>query len=216
MDNAIIATGNRDRDRARHSRAANPMAEDAALSAATPWDEVVRRYSAQVYRHAYRLTGNRHDAEDLTQDVFVRVFRYLFTYSAGTFEGWLHRITTNLFLDGVRRAKGIRLDTLSDDSGQQFAGRDGTPAQILDDHTLDADVQTALDTLGPGLRTAVVLCDIHGLSYDEIAGVLRIKRGTVGSRIHRGRAQMRAALPHRAPRRDGTACAAPPGGSPTP
>ena len=68
------------------------------------WDEVVRTHSARVYRLAYRLTGNAHDAEDLTQEVFVRVFRSLSSYTPGTFEGWLHRITTNLFLDGVRRA----------------------------------------------------------------------------------------------------------------
>ena len=67
------------------------------------WDEVVDQHSARVYRLAYRLTGNPHDAEDLTQEVFVRVFRSLHTYTPGTFEGWLHRITTNLFLDGARR-----------------------------------------------------------------------------------------------------------------
>ena len=67
------------------------------------WDEIVRTHSARVYRLAYRLTGNQHDAEDLTQEVFVRVFRSLSSYTPGTFEGWLHRITTNLFLDTVRR-----------------------------------------------------------------------------------------------------------------
>ena len=63
------------------------------------WDQIVTDHSARVYRLAYRLTGNRHDAEDLTQEVFVRVFRSLHTYTPGTMEGWLHRITTNLFLD---------------------------------------------------------------------------------------------------------------------
>ena len=70
------------------------------------WDEIVERHSDRVYRLAYRLTGNRHDAEDLTQEVFVRVFRSLDTYTPGTFEGWLHRITTNLFLDQARRSSG--------------------------------------------------------------------------------------------------------------
>ncbi|MFC2687604.1 MAG: sigma-70 family RNA polymerase sigma factor, partial [Arachnia propionica] len=66
---------------------------------APTWAELVRDHSAQVYRLAYRLTGNRHDAEDLTQDVFVRVFKSIHNFQPGTLEGWLHRITTNLFLD---------------------------------------------------------------------------------------------------------------------
>ena len=72
------------------------------------WEEIVDRHSDRVYRLALRLTGNRHDAEDLTQEVFVRVFRSLSGYTPGTFEGWLHRITTNLFLDSVRRKQRIR------------------------------------------------------------------------------------------------------------
>ena len=142
-----------------------------------------------------------HDAEDLTQDVFVRVFRSLSTYTPGTFEGWLHRITTNLFLDQVRRKQRIRFDALADDAADRLPGREPTPAQAYDDHHFDGDVQQALDALAPDFRAAVVLCDIEGLSYEEIAATLGIKLGTVRSRIHRGRAQLRAALEHRAPRR---------------
>src|SRR4051812_48484956 len=80
------------------------------------WDDVVRQHSARVYRLAYRLTGNQHDAEDLTQEVFVRVFRSLASYTPGTFEGWLHRITTNLFLDMARRRQRIRFEGLGDDA----------------------------------------------------------------------------------------------------
>src|SRR5918911_5395372 len=79
------------------------------------WDEIVAEHSTRVYRLAYRLTGNPHDAEDLTQEVFVRVFRSLASYTPGTFEVWLHRITTNLVLDGVRRKQRIRFDALPDD-----------------------------------------------------------------------------------------------------
>ena len=96
------------------------------------WDEVVREHSGRVYRLAYRLTGTVHDAEDLTQDVFVRVFRSLSSYTPGTFEGWLHRITTNLFLDGVRRKQRIRFDALADDAAERVSGREPPPDRAVD------------------------------------------------------------------------------------
>lgn len=160
------------------------------------WDEIVREHSARVYRLAFRLTGNRHDAEDLTQEVFVRVFRSLNSYTPGTFEGWLHRITTNLFLDQVRRKQRIRFDALPDDAADRLPGGDPGPERIWEHNNLDYDVQAALDSLAPDFRAAVVLCDIEGLSYEEIAATLDIKLGTVRSRIHRGRAQLREALNH--------------------
>ncbi|MGQ0842598.1 MAG: RNA polymerase sigma factor SigE [Sporichthyaceae bacterium] len=161
------------------------------------WEEIVREHSARVYRLAYRLTGDQHDAEDLTQEVFVRVFRSLSTYKPGTFEGWLHRITTNLFLDQVRRKQRIRFENFADDAHERLPGSEPTPAQLFDDRHLDADVQLALDELPPDFRVAVVLCDIEGLSYEEIAATLGIKLGTVRSRVHRGRSRLRAALEHR-------------------
>ncbi len=164
------------------------------------WEEVVQEHSARVYRLAYRLTGNRHDAEDLTQEVFVRVFRSLSSYTPGTFEGWLHRITTNLFLDQVRRKQRIRFDALPEDASDRLPGQaDLGPERAWEHNNLDHDVQAALDTLPPDFRAAVVLCDIEGLSYEEIAATLDIKLGTVRSRIHRGRAQLREALSHRRP-----------------
>ncbi|WP_286966359.1 MULTISPECIES: RNA polymerase sigma factor SigE [Arsenicicoccus] len=163
------------------------------------WDEVVREHSARVYRLAYRLTGNQHDAEDLTHDVFVRVFRSLDRYQPGTFEGWLHRITTNVFLDRMRRKQRIRFDALSDEGAARLPSREIGPEQAYADGTFDDDVQRALDALKPEFRAAVVLCDIEGLTYDEIADALGIKLGTVRSRIHRGRAQLRSALAHRDP-----------------
>jgi RNA polymerase sigma factor (sigma-70 family) len=163
------------------------------------WEELVRDYSAQVYRLAYRLTGNPYDAEDLTQDVFVRVFKSLHRFQPGTFEGWLHRITTNLFLDGARRKQKIRFDGLADGSAERVPSTWPTPSEQLSDADLDHDVAAALAALAPEFRAAVVLCDIEGLSYDEISIVLDIKIGTVRSRIHRGRAQLRTALAHRRP-----------------
>lgn len=175
------------------------VVSDAQAWVPPSWDEIVREHSTRVYRLAFRLTGNAHDAEDLTQDVFVRVFRSLSTYTPGTFEGWLHRITTNLFLDGARRKQRIRFDALGDDAAERLQGREPTPEKALADRTFDADVQAALDALAPDFRAAVVLCDIEGLSYEEIAATLGVKLGTVRSRIHRGRAQLREALEHRAP-----------------
>jgi RNA polymerase sigma factor (sigma-70 family) len=164
------------------------------------WEEVVAQHSGRVYRLAYRLTGNPHDAEDLTQEVFVRVFRSLSSYTPGTFEGWLHRITTNLFLDQARRKSKIRFDALAEDADQRMPGRLPSPdSQVLDTY-FDDDVEAALASLPPDFRAAVVLCDVEGLSYDEIADVLGLKLGTVRSRIHRGRAMLRKALAHRAPK----------------
>jgi RNA polymerase sigma factor (sigma-70 family) len=163
------------------------------------WEEIVRDHSARVYRLAYRLTGNPHDAEDLTHDVFIRVFRSLGSYQPGTFEGWLHRITTNAFLDKMRRKQRIRFDALSDDAAARLPTREVGPEQSYTDTHFDDDVQRALDALSADFRAAVVLCDIEGLSYEEIASTLGIKLGTVRSRIHRGRSQLREALAHRAP-----------------
>ena len=175
------------------------------------WEEVVEQHSARVYRLAYRLTGNVHDAEDLTQDVFVRVFRSLHTYQPGTFEGWLHRITTNVFLDKMRRKQRIRFDALSDESAARLPSRGPGPEQRYHDAHFDDDVQRALDALSPDFRAAVVLCDIEGLSYEEVAATLGIKLGTVRSRIHRGRAQLRESLAHRAPQPKTTPRRAPAG-----
>ena len=178
-----------------------PAVGDAAAVGWEPpsWDEIVRTHSQRVYRLAYRLTGNQYDAEDLTQEVFIRVFRSLSSYTPGTFEGWLHRITTNLFLDMVRRRARIRFDSLGEDAADRLPGREPSPERLYVDTHMDADIEQALAALQPEFRAAVVLCDIEGLSYEEIATTLGVKLGTVRSRIHRGRSQLRAALEHRAP-----------------
>lgn len=167
------------------------------------WDYVVENHSAKVFRLAYRLTGNKFDAEDLTQEVFVRAFRSLSTFKPGTLDGWLHRITTNLFLDQARRKQRIRFDPLADDVESRLAGADPGPERHFEFNNLDVDVAAALEALPPDFRAAVVLCDMEGLSYDEVAHVLGIKLGTVRSRIHRGRAILRESLASRAPGRKG-------------
>ena len=177
----------------------SPVPADGTREGVPTWEEVVERHSDRVFRLAYRLTANRHDAEDLTQEVFVRVFRSLDGYTPGTFEGWLHRITTNLFLDQARRKQRIRFDALSDERADLLEGDLPEPGAAYADRTFDDDVERALATLAPDFRAAVVLCDVEGLSYEEIAEILGTKLGTVRSRIHRGRAQLRTALAHREP-----------------
>jgi RNA polymerase sigma-70 factor (ECF subfamily) len=174
------------------------MTETAVWETPT-WDEVVRTHADRVYRLAYRLSGNRADAEDLTQETFVRVFRSLADYQPGTFEGWLHRITTNLFLDMVRRRQRIRFDALPEDVNDRLATNEVGPEVAYELNNLDPEIQQALAALPEDFRVAVVLCDLEQLSYEEIAATLNVKVGTVRSRIHRGRVLLRNALAHRAP-----------------
>ena len=175
---------------------------DVPTTGVPTWEQVVDQHSARVYRLAYRLTGNRADAEDLTQEVFVRVFRSLDAFTPGQIEGWLHRITTNLFLDQARRRARLRFDPVGvlSDSRYDAAAPHAEPGERLAGGVFESDVEAALAALAPEFRAAVVLCDIEGLSYEEIADVLGVKMGTVRSRIHRGRSQLRRALAHRAPR----------------
>ncbi len=154
------------------------------------WDDLVREHADRVYRLAFRLSGNQHDARGPHAGDFIRVFRSLSNYRPGTFEGWLHRITTNLFLDMVRRRAKIRMEALPrTPSACRAVAPD--PGRVYDDAHLDPDLQAAHDALAPEFRAAVVLCDIEGLSYEEIAATLGVKLGTVRSRIHRGRQAIR-------------------------
>lgn len=157
------------------------------------WSELVEQHADSVYRLAYRLSGNQHDAEDLTQDTFMRVFRSLKNYKPGTFEGWLHRIITNLFLDMVRRRSTIRMEALPEDY-DRIEGTMASPEQQFAISHLDPALEKALDQLAPDFRVAVILCDVLGMSYDEIGQTLGVKMGTVRSRIHRARAQLRDML----------------------
>jgi RNA polymerase sigma factor (sigma-70 family) len=176
--------------------AAVPAPGEVAAWSPPSWEDVVREHGDRVYRLAYRLTGNQHDAEDLTQETFIRVFRSLATYQPGTFEGWLHRITTNLFLDMARRRARVRMEGLPDDT-DRIAGGGPSPEQVFSSSHLDPELQAALDELHPDFRAAVVLCDVEGLSYEEIGATLGVKLGTVRSRIHRGRQALRNALERR-------------------
>jgi RNA polymerase sigma-70 factor, ECF subfamily len=167
---------------------------------APSWDEIAERYGDTVFTMAYRLTGDRDDARDLAQDVFVRVYRNLDRYQPGTFEGWLYRITKNLFLDRVRRRRGVHLVPLPEEEWRQPSESDPGPAERVEAGVLRGDLETALHELPPSFRTAVILCDVRGLTYEEISDSLGWPIGTVRSRIHRGRKALRIALEEEPPR----------------
>lgn len=155
------------------------------------WEEVARRYGRFLYNVAYRLAGNDDDAYDLVQEALLRVRKGLQTYRPGSMEGWLSRIVTNVFLDEVRRRKRRPLEALPDDPERLLppSAPPDTPTDRLSD-----EVQAALRRLPEDFRAAVVLCDVVGLSYEDIADALEIPVGTVRSRIHRGRRLLRSAL----------------------
>ncbi len=157
------------------------------------WEDVAHRYGRKIYTFAYRLTGNPDDAADLVQEVLLRVRKGLASYTPGSFDGWLWRITRNAFLDGVRKKK--RRPTQPLPEGDSFAlGASPSPDEVLSAVRLSDDVQSALLKLPYEFREAVVLCDVVGLTYEEIADATDAPVGTVRSRIHRGRSMLRGLL----------------------
>ena len=157
------------------------------------WEEVARDHGRFLYTVGYRLTGDHDETQDLVQEVLLRVRRGLETYTPGSFEGWLSRITTNVFLDGVRSRKRRPVEPLPDDPDRVIAGGlsadEAAEAAGLPDH-----IQAAIRELPEDFRAAVVLCDVVGLSYQEISESLDVPVGTVRSRISRGRRLLREAL----------------------
>lgn len=197
-----MRTGSTDRADLPDGGVAEPATDDVAVVAldavvldpVPTWDEIATRYGRTVYTMAYRLTGDPEEAKDLAQDVFVRVYRNLDKYRPGTFEGWLYRITKNLFLDRVRRRKRVRMEPLPDEEWRQPEERGPGPEEHLEQGLLRGDIEHAITELPPLFRTAVVMCDIQGLSYEEISRATGWPLGTVRSRIHRGRKMLRDRL----------------------
>jgi len=175
----------------RAGREATPGPEQPAPDPRPTFEQVAELYGAKIYTVAYRLTGNADDAADLAQDVFVRVYRNLDRYSPGTFEGWLYRITKNLFLDSVRRRRRFRMEPLPEEEWRAPVSAEPGPADVVERRMLEARLERGLRRLGDEFRLAVVLCDVQGLSYEEIAAATGWPLGTVRSRIHRGRKQLR-------------------------
>ena len=159
------------------------------------WEDVARSHGRFLYSVAYRLCGNHDDAQDLVQEVLVRVQRGLVTYVPGSLEGWLSRIATNAFLDDMRRRRRRPADLLPDaEVLERVAPTSPSVDEQLAIDALPEHVQEALRALPEDYRAAVVLCDVVGLPYEEIAEVTGVPVGTVRSRIHRGRARLRQLL----------------------
>ena len=157
------------------------------------WEDVASSHGRFLYGLAYRLCGNHQDAQDLVQEVLLRVRRGLGTYRPGNLEGWLSRITTNTFLDQVRKKRRRPTVPLPDEPDRVLPGSAGVDAE-LDSRDLPDHLQALLLELPPDYRAVVVLKDVLSFSYEEIAEALDIPIGTVRSRIYRGRARLREAL----------------------
>ena len=165
------------------------------------WTELVKAHHRRVYGLCFRFTGSTTDAEDLTQEVFLKVYGNLaaFDLARGTFQTWLTTMTRNLLVDHFRRSRAQRV-TDSMDAGwdsdedmpllQRLADKGPTQHDRAVQKEIEKMVQEALTRISPELREAVILRDLQDMDYKEIAQVLRIPEGTVKSRISRGRAEL--------------------------
>lgn len=172
------------------------------------FDALVERYHKQAYNIAYRMAGNHADAEDLTQEAFIRAFRFFGQYRRELpFDSWLYKIMSNAFIDRLRRKPKVRIRSLdepvpTEEGEAQFDVADSSagPEEVVLSRQMDREIQAALKTLPEVFRMTVILADIEGLSYEEIAEATSTNVGTVRSRLHRGRVLMRDKLKKHADR----------------
>ncbi len=164
------------------------------------FDRLVERYHKQAYNIAYRMTGNHADAEDLTQEAFVRAFRFFGNYRRDwPFDNWLYKIMSNLFVDDLRRRPKAHLQSLDQpldlggggDVFLEIPDAGANPERMVMSHELDERLQRALNSLPADFRMTVILADIEGMSYEEISTAMQCSLGTVRSRLHRGRKLLR-------------------------
>ncbi|HLJ55239.1 MAG TPA: sigma-70 family RNA polymerase sigma factor [Chthonomonadaceae bacterium] len=168
------------------------------------FERLVERTQRQAYNMAYRMTGNRDDAEDLTQEAYLRAYRSFSTYNRQLpFESWFFRILSNLFIDLMRRRPKVKPLSLDQPVGEeehddnmllQIPDEQANPERNLMDTVMDEKLQTALAALPAAFRDAVLLCDVEGKTYEEIAHIMGSSIGTVRSRIHRGRTLLRRTM----------------------
>jgi RNA polymerase sigma-70 factor (ECF subfamily) len=160
------------------------------------WDMVVRQHHHRVYNFAYRYNGRFDEAEDLTQEIFLKVYRTLHTYKPdlGAFETWMMRVSRNCIIDHYRKLKTERrqTDSLEGEHEQvaETGNRFANPAEALDQRELSERVHGALLRLSGDLREVLILRDLEGFAYEEIVEIVRVPIGTVKSRINRGRVEM--------------------------
>lgn len=176
------------------------LVERAQKGDSAAFEKLVTLYERKVYATAYRYTGNEHDAMDVSQDVFIRVFRFLNTFNLeSSFSTWVYRITVNVCKDYIRKrtARGELPLELTDEDGEYTVEISDTtydPVEIYEQSELRQEIQEAIDDLPPSYKEIIVLRDLGGLSYEEIAQELRIEIGTVKSRLSRAREKLRKFL----------------------
>ena len=169
---------------------------------AAAWEEIVQRYHRRIYNICYRFAGSADDAQDLTQEVFIKMYRTLDSYDVerGAFMTWVTTMTRNLLVDHFRKHKQDRITDSLDaapsehEDAQPLSDKIEDKGPAPDSHVQSAEAQAAvheaLQKLSPELREAVILRDLHDFSYTEVAAVLKVPEGTVKSRINRGRAEL--------------------------
>jgi RNA polymerase sigma-70 factor (ECF subfamily) len=181
------------------------ITRDATRSAAELdrlFEGLLRDSYRQAFALAFRLTGNSSEAEDLVQDTFVRAYRFFHRFDDSLpFANWLYRIMCNAHIDSVRRRGKLRTTSLEFDtpagaSTLEIPDSSGSPDRDLLDSTMSERVQRCLVEMNPEFRTAVLLADVEGMAYEDIAQTMGTSVGTVRSRIHRGRKQLRQLLVH--------------------
>jgi len=163
------------------------------------WEDLVKTHTRRVYSICYRFTGNDMEAQDLTQDVFLRVFKTLksFRSGEGSFLVWLSRVSRNLLIDHYRRTRLDRASESLDDQLPVLEERTAMSARtdgMLAGREASEVLQGALQKLSPELRETVILRDLEEMEYREIAKVLNVPEGTVKSRLNRGRAELARVL----------------------
>jgi RNA polymerase sigma-70 factor (ECF subfamily) len=161
------------------------------------WEVLLQTYTRRVYNLCYRFTGRSEDAEDLTQEIFIKVFRTLKSYDPlrAKFTTWINRIARNHLVDHYRRTRGDRATSVLDgEMPIADASPGGNPEGSVESRERRERLQAGLSRLSPDLREAVILRDLQDLDYAEIAQVLQIPEGTVKSRINRGRLELARTL----------------------